>query len=52
MLVSMMAKGFSLYPNKNKLNTWWSNRPIVVEVKSVLEQLRKESFPVYIGWRF
>lgn len=45
MLVSMMANGFSLYPNKNKLNTWWSSRPMV------LEQLRKENSSVRIGSR-
>lgn len=48
----MMAKGFSLYPNKNKLNTWLPTRPMAVAVKSVLEQLRKERFPVHIGSRF
>ena len=52
MLVSMMAKGFGLDPNKNKLNTWWSNRLMVVAIKSVLEELRKENFSVHIESRF
>ena len=49
MLVSTMANSFSLYPNKNKLNTWWSSRPMVVAVTSVLEQLRKEKFSAHIA---
>ena len=49
MLVSTMANSFSLYPNKNKLNTWWSSRPMVAAVTSVLEQLRKEKFSAHIG---